>query len=180
MRSGGPVPADGRRGRAVTPFPALGHDHQRCVAAIMADAARTCAERGVRLTPRRRRVLEVIAAHHAAIGAYAVIERLADGGRRMAPISVYRALDFLMAQGLVHRLASLNAYVACTRSAVRHGAQFLICRRCGAIGEIDSAAVGRAITEAAAAAEFTVAAPMVEVAGYCRACRDDPGADVPA
>jgi Fur family zinc uptake transcriptional regulator len=162
----------------MTAFPGVGHDHQRCLAGIMGDAARTCAERGVRLTPWRRHVLEVIASSHAAIGAYAVIERLAGDGRRVAPISVYRALDFLMAHGLVHRLASLNAYVACPRSAVRHGAQFLICRRCGAIGEIASAAVDRAIAEAAVAAEFTVAAPLVEVAGYCRSCSDRADAHV--
>lgn len=153
-------------------FPAADHDHAHCVDAILADAERVCAARKARLTAGRRRVLEIVAASHVAIGAYDIIDRLAEGGRRPAPITVYRALDFLIQHGLVHRLASLNAYVACPHAGDRHGAQFLICRHCGTIGELASAGVDRAIAEAASEAGFAVAVPVVEVEGLCAHCRE--------
>jgi len=153
-------------------FPTSSHDHESCRAAILADAERLCRRRRVRLTDRRRRVLAAVAESHAAIGAYDILERLAEAGKRPAPITVYRALDFLIEQGLVHRLASLNAYVACARAGPGHGAQFLICRRCGAIGEMTDAAVARAIGRAAGTQGFRVSAPLVEVAGLCRHCHD--------
>ncbi|TVR96823.1 MAG: transcriptional repressor [Rhodospirillales bacterium] len=159
-----------------TPFGA-DHDHQRCRDHVLSEAERRCAERQVRLTPQRRRVLEVIADRHGAIGAYEIIARLGEGRSRPAPISVYRALDFLMAQGLVHRLASLNAFIACSGPDRAHGAQFLICRGCGVIGELNDASVEAAIGRAAAAAGFAVAAPLVEVTGLCRSCRTS---DAPA
>lgn len=154
------------------PFPDAGHDHQRCQAAILADAEHLCWARRVRLTAQRRRVLEIVAEHHRAVGAYEILEKLAEDGRRPAPISVYRALDFLIGQGLVHRLASLNAYVACQNPSTRHGAWFLICRHCGMIGEMADSRVGRAIVAAASDRGFAVSAPVVEVAGLCVNCRE--------
>jgi Fur family transcriptional regulator, zinc uptake regulator len=151
-------------------FPDPDHDHGHCVARVLATAETLCAERQVRLTAQRRRVLEIIAASHAAIGAYEIMDRLADQQRRPAPISVYRALDFLIAQRFVHRLASRNAYVACTTPRAAHGAQFLICERCGAIGEVCDDAVEDAIAGAAHTAGFAVTARLVEVAGLCASC----------
>jgi Fur family transcriptional regulator, zinc uptake regulator len=156
---------------AVPCFPSTDHDHDRCQSAILADAEQVCLARRVRLTAQRRRVLEIITESHGAIGAYDILDRLARDGRRPAPIAVYRALDFLIEHGLVHRLASLNAYVACAHAAARHGAQFLICQRCGMIGEITDPGVSRAIAEAASEIGFTVSSPVVEVAGLCAACR---------
>jgi Fur family transcriptional regulator, zinc uptake regulator len=151
-------------------FPFAAHQHEQCVAAILADARRLCECRHVRLTEQRRRVLEIVASSHAAIGAYDIMDRLATSGRRPAPITVYRALDFLIDQGLVHRLASLNAYIACLHASAEHGAQFLICRDCGTIGEMTSPAVDRAIVRAASSAGFAVALPVVEVSGVCAHC----------
>lgn len=156
-----------------TDFPRADHDHHRCLSAILADAERLCHARKVRLTAQRRRVLEIVAERHGAIGAYEIIDRLADDGRRPAPITVYRALDFLIGQGFVHRLASLNAYVACCNASAEHGAQFLICRRCGTIGEMTSTGVHQAIVGAASDLGFAVAAPIVEIAGLCVDCRDE-------
>ena len=105
-----------------------------------------CRERAQRLTPIRRDVLEALLASHKPLGAYEIIERTAPRGTRPAPITVYRALDFLMENGLVHRIESRNAFVACVRN---HGAGdlvvFLICERCGAVGEASSKAVGETI-----------------------------------
>lgn len=155
----------------VSTFPQSDHDHGYCVAAILADAEEVCRLNGVRLTPQRRQVLKIVAENHAAVGAYEVMDRLAGDGKRPAPITVYRALDFLMEQGLVHRLASLNAYVACPHPGARHGAQFLICKRCGTIGELTDESVDRAIAGAASDVGFSVSAPVVEVAGLCINCR---------
>lgn len=146
------------------------HDHDACLARSLAAAERLCGERGLRLTPQRRRVLEVVAAGHAAIGAYEIIDALAAEGRRPAPISVYRALDFLVAQGLVHRVDSLSAFVLCASPGSSHRAQFLICQRCRDIAELRSDAVDAAIGEGAAAVGFSVSSAVVEVTGLCRAC----------
>ena len=154
-------------------FRSAHHNHQSCVAAILADAEDLCHDRKVRFTAKRRRVLEVVAESHAAIGAYEIMERLPHEGRRPAPITVYRALDFLIEQGLVHRLASLNAYVSCPRPGAAHGAQFLICRHCGVIGELTDPAVDRAIAGAATEVGFEVASPVIEIAGVCVNCRGD-------
>ena len=160
------------------PFPSPEHDHDRCVVATLAAAEGVCTRRKARLTERRRRVLEIVAESHAAIGAYDILERLAGEGGRPAPITVYRALDFLMEHGLVHRVASLNAYVTCSHPDAEHGAQFLICRDCGWVAELDDAGIGRAISLGARAALFAVAEHVVEVAGLCRNCRAEERARV--
>jgi Fur family zinc uptake transcriptional regulator len=146
------------------------HDHDVCLARSLATAERLCSERGLRLTPQRRRVLEVVAAGHAAIGAYEIIDAIAAHGPRPAPVSVYRALDFLLAQGLVHRVDSLSAFVLCASPGSKHRAQLLICQRCRDIAELRAEAVDDAIAERAAAVGFQVSSAVVEVFGTCRAC----------
>ena len=151
-------------------FPTPDHDHAHCQAALMARAERRCAERNVRLTPQRRRVLEIIAANHAAIGAYDILGRLGGAGRSPAPVSVYRAVEFLQRHGLVHRVESLNAYVACVRAGGPHPAQFLICRRCRTVAEMNSPVIEEAIATGAESAGFSMTEPVVEVGGVCLAC----------
>lgn len=142
----------------------------------LAAAARLCAARGQNLTELRRRVLELICAAERPIGAYAILDRLRADGRSGAPPTVYRTLDFLLEQGLIHRLASLNAYLACCHPAERHGGQFLICEACGRVGELNSARVEATIVEEAAALRFAVSAQTVEVLGRCADCLLRPGA----
>jgi Fur family zinc uptake transcriptional regulator len=155
---------------AFSAFPAAGHDHRRCVSAVLAEAEQLCQARNQRLTSGRRRVLEIIAGQHSAIGAYEIIDRLCEAGRRPAPITVYRALDFLIKLGLVHRVASINAYVVCPDPVAQHGAQFLICGQCGTIGELRSDEVSRTLVRAAQEAGFAVSTPFVEARGLCRNC----------
>ena len=120
-------------------FPPPDHDHGRCSADALAHAEALCAARGQRLTPIRRQVLEMLAASHRTLGAYEIMDRLAGEGPRPAPITVYRALDFLLENGLVHRIESRNAFLACIaeHEEAETGATtvFLICERCGAVGE---------------------------------------------
>lgn len=154
-------------------FPAPGHDHRACVTGILSHAEEICARRKARLTEQRRRVLEIIAVSHAAIGAYDILDQMAGPEGRPAPVIVYRALDFLIAQGLVHRLESLNAFVACARPSAAHGAQFLICGECGTVAEMDQPAIGVAIRDEARKSGFVVEAPVIEISGICAHCSRD-------
>lgn len=151
-------------------FPTPDHDHRHCLAVLMARAEQRCAERHVRLTPQRRRVLEIIAASHAAIGAYDILGRLGGEGHAPAPVSVYRALEFLQRHDLVHRVESLNAYVACVMAGSRHPGQFLICRRCRTVAEMNSPVIEEAIATGARSVGFSVIEPVVEVGGVCLTC----------
>ena len=128
--------------------------------------------RGLRLTAGRRAILDLLCDAGKPLGAYEMIDRLAAaGGKRLAPISVYRALDFLLENGLVHRLSSRNAYIACGH---RHGAAdplvFLICDACGGVNERACAPLGRDLDALAGETGFTRRAQVVEVTGTCSAC----------
>lgn len=150
------------------------HDHDLCSDEVLRRAETLCAARGARLTSIRRSVLAALAADHAPAGAYEVIERLsAEGGKPPAPITVYRALDFLLAHGLAHRIESRNAYVACSHDHAAHGEEpvvFLICEGCGAVGEAGSSSFAEALDSLARASGFTPRAPVIEVAGRCSHC----------
>lgn len=153
-------------------FPAPDHDHERCASTAIAHAEAQCAVRGQKLTPIRRQVLEALLASHKPLGAYEIIERLAHD-TRPAPITVYRALDFLRDNRLVHRIESHNAFVACVHSHVGDDpVVFLICESCGMVGEAPGGAVADALKAASRNAGFTPKSPLIEIAGICSHCRD--------
>jgi len=157
---------------AAPAFPAPDHDHGRCSSDAMAIAEALCAERGQRLTPIRRKVLGVLLGSHKPLGAYEIIDRLAPKGPRPAPITAYRALDFLRENGLVHRIESRNAFIACVHNhAAGALVVFLICERCGAVGEASSPNVTATLASAARAAGFTPGSPVIEIGGVCSHCR---------
>lgn len=156
------------------------HDHGACARDALAYAEVVCAAGGLRFTEQRRRVLAALAQSHVPASAYEVIDRLADAdGRRPAPISVYRALDFLTGHGLAHRIESKNAFVACTRAGSHDHAPdaaggtatvFLLCERCGAAAEAASPALDAAVARLAAEAGFTPHARVIELRGLCPRC----------
>ena len=151
----------------------------------MAVAEALCAQHGQRLTPIRRKVLAALLASHKPLGAYEIIDRMAapkgshsgshsgsHPGPRPAPITAYRALEFLRENGLVHRIESRNAFIACVHNhAAGALVVFLICERCGAVGEASSAEVTSTLTSAARAAGFTPKSPVIEISGICTHCR---------
>ena len=155
----------------LAPFPAAHHDHDDCVRDALSAAERSCEARGARLTAIRRRVLELVWASHQPIGAYGLLDRLAAEGIKAVPPTVYRALDFLLEQGLVHKLERLNAFVGCTHRHGPHAAQFLICTGCGRVAELDDPAVAEALIEGARSHGFTIDRQTVEVEGLCADCR---------
>lgn len=156
--------------RSADPFPKASHDHASCVRDALVQAEAICARRGLRLTELRRRVLETVWESHAPVGAYEILERLAHG-RRMAPPTVYRTLEFLSREGLIHRIDSLNAFVGCRSPEAMHRAFFLICRSCRNAVEIHDHSVEAAVERVAEAAGFALERATVELAGLCARCR---------
>ncbi len=153
-------------------FPAPDHDHGRCATAAIAHAEELCTARAQRLTPMRRHVLEALLASHRPLGAYEIIELLADPGRP-APITIYRALDFLRDNGLVHRIESRNAFVACVHNHADNDiVVFFLCERCGAVGEAPGGAVAETLKASARAVGFAPKSPVIEIAGICAHCRE--------
>ena len=134
-------------------------------------AAAACQRDGVRFTDLRRHVLGLVLAAEGPVTAYGLLDQLRDTRRSAAPPTVYRALDFLMQQGLIHRVERLNAFIGCDEGASHtHAAQFLICNTCGGVDEVDNPAVANAVGLAAAAKGFTPAHATIEIEGTCAAC----------
>lgn len=154
------------------------HDHSHCAEGILAEAEALSERDGARLTPVRRRALEILLSSHRAMGAYEVLERLAGDGFGNQPPVAYRALEFLVAHGLAHRIRRLNAFAACMCPGTDHRPTFFICHACNAVAEAPADAVARAMDYAASAIGFAVERMSIEAVGLCPACREVPnGAD---
>jgi len=148
------------------------HDHHACVAGALDRAETVVRQRGLRLTPVRRRTLEILLERHGAMGAYEVLERLAEDGFGKQPPVAYRALEFLVENGLAHRIRRLNAFAACSHPGEDHHAAFLICRGCSAVAEIAAEPLRAVLEHGAAEAGFRVERTTVEALGLCRACAE--------
>ena len=154
-------------------FPAPEHNHAHCLDEAMTRARRAFEAKGLRLTPLRQAVFqEIAAASHRAIGAYEVLDRMAQRGERVAPISIYRAIDALVAAGIVHRFESRNAFFAC-HAGHQQRQLVLACEGCSSVAEVDGAKVFAAIDSTANAASFLASSAkgaVVEVWGLCANC----------
>lgn len=153
------------------------HDHKACIDHAIGDAEAICRQRGVRLTPVRKRVLRLIWSNHQPMGAYALLDMYRDFEPSAAPPTVYRALGFLMEQGLIHRIASQNAFVGCAHPAQQHKGQFMICRACGAARELHSERAEQALADDARALGFEIEHPTIELSGLCPQCRNQGSAE---
>lgn len=142
------------------------------VSEIVRQAERLCRERGVRLTRQRRRVLELICRADKPQGAYDILATIQRRQPRAAPPTVYRALDFLLEQGLIHKLETLHAFVGCNHPDHPHASQFLICSQCGDVKELDNHLIADSLVEAAQASGFEPSRPVVELTGTCAGCRE--------
>jgi Fur family zinc uptake transcriptional regulator len=152
-------------------FPAPGHDHSECTGAVLAHAELVCSRRGARLTKLRRDVLQALADDHQAVGAYDVMARMAGPDQAApAPISVYRALEFLEAHRLVHKIESLNAYVACRHGHSGERTVLLICEACGMVAEIPGENAFKALDHEAGLQGFQPEKAIVELSGRCGRC----------
>lgn len=152
---------------------AVAHNHDACVSDALHAAEITCQTRGVRLTPSRKRVLELIWSGHHAVKAYDIIDSYGGDGPAAKPPTVYRALEFLIEQGLIHRIESLNAFVGCGHVGEHDecGIQLLICEGCALVQEIHTHDAAGAIRETAEAKGFSVTHQVIEVHGLCPDCQ---------
>jgi Fur family zinc uptake transcriptional regulator len=140
----------------------------------LARAEALCTDRGVRLTDQRRQVLEIVCRAERPIGAYEILDAMRVDVRKAAPTMVYRALDFLLEQGLIHRLETLHAFIGCTHPERPHASQFLICTDCGGVRELDDDSIQCSLHEAAAQSGFAPRRRVVEVIGTCAGCTRKP------
>lgn len=141
------------------------HDHGACIHDALSTAEATCAARRVQLTPVRRRVLEILLESHVALGAYDVLARLDAEGLGSQPPVAYRALTFLVENGLAHRIERLNAFVACHHPGAGHAPAFMICRSCKKVAEAEAPV---ALTDTQG---FHIERTVVEAEGLCPACK---------
>lgn len=161
------------RPHPLSPSQGHAHDHAACIVDALARADAHCGQTGAKLTPIRRRVLELIWQSHKPAGAYDLLARLGGDGQKVAPPTVYRALDFLVEQGLVHRVESLNAFIGCPAPGHAVQQEIFICRLCGTATEINDPELGNRIQHDAKALGFTVERQTIEVVGRCRSCPAD-------
>ncbi|MFK0573744.1 Fur family transcriptional regulator [Endozoicomonas sp.] len=148
------------------------HNHEHCIKEALNKARFLCTDRGVRLTPLRERVLELVWQSHCPVGAYEILTELTQGASKPAqPPTVYRALEFLQEQGLVHRIASINAYIGCSHPGTRHNGCFLICTQCRTTIEIEHSNIDQSLTSCANDHGFTINETSIELAGLCTNCR---------
>ena len=144
------------------------HDHAHCTHDALERAEALTSATKARMTPVRRRVLEILLEEHKALGAYDVLARLATEGFGNQPPVAYRALEFLVEQGLAHRIERLNAFVACSHPGASHDPAFMICRSCRKVAESLSPAP---LEGEAAASGFRIERTMVEAEGLCPLCQ---------
>ena len=142
-------------------------------AAWAAQVESGCRKQGVQLTPLRRRVLDILSASGAPLGAYAILEEMSRReGKRVAPPTVYRTLDFFLEHGFVHKIESLNVYAPCKHLDHAHHGMLLICETCGRSEEVEDASVMAVIAATAGTAGFTPRRVMTEAQGLCRSCAE--------
>lgn len=147
------------------------HDHDHCSSEALQRAEAAVGAAGAKLTPVRRRVLEILLSQHKAFGAYEVLDQLAAEGFAKQPPVAYRALDFLVEHGLAHRVRRLNAFAACACPGQRHAPMFMICEGCKSVAETPAPEVRGQMDQTAAAFGFQIERTSIEAVGRCPACQ---------
>jgi Fur family zinc uptake transcriptional regulator len=143
----------------------------RDIPAQLRAAEQACAQNGAQLTALRREVLELILQVDTPVTAYQLLDQLKPIRKSAVPPTIYRSLDFLLDNKLIHKIERLNAFVPCADSDHHHAdAQFLICKGCGSVTEIEDHGVSEALAKAAAQHGFTPSRAVIEVEGLCAAC----------
>jgi Fur family zinc uptake transcriptional regulator len=146
---------------------------------LLARAGAICDRRGARLTDVRRHVLGLVLDSPRPSGAYDMLDKLRAHHKGAAPPTIYRALDFLLEQGLIHKVERLSAFVGCVHGFEddddeehihHHAVQFLICKQCGRVQELSDKAIGKSLVRAALSTGFTLTGSTVEADGVCANC----------
>lgn len=159
------------RSRVLREFTHGRHRHSDCVADAVRVAVENCESDGQKLTALRKRVLELVWSSHGPVKAYDILDAMRDEKKGAAPPTVYRALDFLLERGLVHKIESLNAYVGCGSPGHTGTGQLLICRDCGEVAELDDPEITRLLEKKSSNLGFTISSQVIEVEGLCTRCQ---------
>ena len=138
---------------------------------VLERAETMCRERGERLTEQRKTVLRLLCVSDKPLSAYELLELMRGVVKNATPPTVYRALDFLLEQGLVHKLESLHAFIGCSHPDHPHASQFLICDDCGEVSEVEDPSVARSLKAAGQSVGFQTKRPIVELLGTCAQCK---------
>lgn len=146
------------------------HNHALCIEEALLQAQHVCEQEGERFTDLRRQVFELIWAEHKPVKAYDLLAALASKRSGVAPPTVYRTLEFLQAQGLIHKLESLNAFMGCSHPGKEHQGHFLICENCEEVRELEVSSFNQSVDEIEAAQRFRVKRMTVELFGVCASC----------
>lgn len=151
------------------------HDHERTVNAALLRAKDICAAKNARLTATREAVLRLLWQSHQPLGAYQLQDQLAEMlAKPIAPPTVYRAIEFLLQLGLIHRIHSLNAYLGCPFPGSEHSNLFLLCTQCGSAAEVAHNTVNNALQSTCDKLNFTLQSQTIELFGLCPRCSDNP------
>ena len=149
------------------------HDHGRCINAALTRANDLCAQHRARMTPTRESVLRLLWQSHQPLGAYQLQDQLSKLlDKPVAPATVYRAIDFLLQLGLIHRIPSLNAYIGCPFPNSEHSNLFMICTQCGSAAEVAHNSINDLLQSASDKANFTLQSQSLELLGLCPQCSD--------
>jgi len=148
------------------------HNHNGCLQHALQAAEQICSKKGVRLTTIRRRILELICANHKAIGAYELLDLFRLEDPKAKPVTVYRALDFLMEAGLVHKVESLNAFIGCLQAEKQHKSVILICDQCQNAYEVDATPVYERLFALSESIQFKPKCLTLELHGVCASCAE--------
>jgi Fur family zinc uptake transcriptional regulator len=150
------------------------HDHERCINAALLRAKSLCTEKKARMTVTRETVLRLLWQSHKPLGAYHLQDQLAAiSGRSIAPPTVYRAIEFLLQLGLIHRIHSLNAYIGCPFPDSEHSNVFLICDHCGTAAEVSHNTINNALQSTCDKLNFKLQSQAAELFGLCSKCSDN-------
>ena len=149
------------------------HDHQHCQNQLLATARTLCKQRQIRLTPRREQVLQILLQSHQPMGAYEILAQInqSEEESAVAPPIVYRALDFLLDEGLIHRIECKNAFISCVHPGHEGAAQFLICKGCEKVAELDEPA--STLKTEASRVGFAIDHSVIEITGFCADCQQN-------
>ena len=151
------------------------HDHDRCITAALASANNLCAEKNARMTATRESVLRLLWQSHQPLGAYQLQDQLSRLlNKPVAPATIYRAVDFLLGLGLIHRIASLNAYIGCPFPNSEHSNLFMICSDCGSVAEVAHNTLNGLLQNICDRTNFTLQSQSLELFGQCPQCRSEP------
>ncbi len=154
-------------------FPERKHQHKECIERVRSSAIELVNRSGRKFGANQLRVFDTLLQDHNATSAYDLVERIARCGKRLQPVQVYRALDGLIEIGIVHRVQSRNAYVACDSLGDCHNPQFLLCSSCNRVAELASNTVASVISKTAKQANFVLQQGLVELIGLCPDCAEN-------